>query len=242
MSKDLIVKGNNLIEASYRLTLTEIRLVLKMVSTIKKDDTDLTPYKFSVSDLLDEFSMHSGDYKEIKKATSGLLSKVMSIEDLDRKRTLQINFISSAEYYEGQGIVELSFDPKLKPYLLQLRKNFTSFHLSTIKKLKSPYTIRIYELAKQFKKAGQRQLTVDDLKKKLGIPPNQYQRYGHFKQRILLPALKDINQHTELSVTIEESTFGRKIDKILFRITSPKNSPPIVEGLDRLVKQHSVSK
>ena len=127
MSKDLIVKGNKLIESSYRLSLTEMRIVLKMASVIQKEDREFQLYRFSVQSLLSEFSMHSRDHAEIKKASLSLQSKVIQIEDPEKKTLLQIGFISSAEYFDALGIVEFNFDPKLKPYLLQLRQNFTSF-------------------------------------------------------------------------------------------------------------------
>ena len=236
MSKDLIVKGNKLIEASYRLSLTEMRLVLKMASVIRKEDSEFSSYRFAVRDLLAEFSMHAEDHGEIKKATAGLISKVMRIEDAEQKRELQISFISSAEYLDSQGIVELSFDSKLKPYLLQLRKNFTSFQLSTVKRLGSVYTVRIYELAKQFEKIGTRRLQLDELKRMLGIDSGHYRQYGHFKQRVLRPALKEINKHTDLSVEMREIKFGRRVEVIELHMKKSQRQPWHVQRLNALAE------
>ena len=54
--------------------------------------------------------------------------------------------------------VDLCFDPKLKPYLLQLKDQFTSIALQYAIQLKSLYAIRIYELLKQYQRLKQRTL------------------------------------------------------------------------------------
>ena len=48
------------------------------------------------------------------------MSKSIEIPQADGGWLLA-NWISSAEYKKGEGIIALSFSPKLKPYLLQLK-------------------------------------------------------------------------------------------------------------------------
>jgi len=63
-------------------------------------------------------------------------------------------FCLSALFYnidtKEDGIINFEVNPSLKPYLLNITNNFTSYHLDTIAHLKSTYTIRIYELLKQY--------------------------------------------------------------------------------------------
>jgi len=49
----LIVKSNTLVEASYRLTAVEQKIILTLVSKIKKDDIEFQRYNFKISEFLE---------------------------------------------------------------------------------------------------------------------------------------------------------------------------------------------
>jgi hypothetical protein len=58
------------------------------------------------------------------------LTKPIVIEDLARKRTIQANWIASADYEWGKGYVDVSLAPVLLPYLLELKDGcYTKFAL-----------------------------------------------------------------------------------------------------------------
>ena len=95
------------------------------------------------------------------------------------------NDLVLAKYLRQEGAVLLCFDPKLKPYLLQLKGNFTCSRLDMLLNFKSQYTMRIYNLLKQYEGLGERQIEVDFLREILGLRENQYKRYNDFKKDIL---------------------------------------------------------
>ena len=57
MSKELIVKHNEIVEGRYNLTLTEAKIVAKLTSLIKKDDDDFQSYKFTAKELLKDLKI-----------------------------------------------------------------------------------------------------------------------------------------------------------------------------------------
>jgi plasmid replication initiation protein len=71
-------------------------------------------------------------------------------------------------YNESEGAIDIRFDPFLRPYLLELKKEFTSYKLENVIKLKSSYAIRIYELLMQYEKIRERTILLSDLRKMLG--------------------------------------------------------------------------
>ncbi len=218
---DLVIKSNRLIEAQYKLNLTESRLILKLVSIIEKDDQDFKPYRFKVYRLLNEFNMDEDDYNHIKEATKSLLKRVMLIRDLETGDELQVSFLSSA-LYKKEGTVEICFDPKLKPYLLQLKENFTAYRLENVKRFKRVYAIRFYELLKQYQKIGKRKFRLFELRKILGISDNEYKQYTDFKKRVMLPAQEELNLKSDISFEFKETRRGKRVEEIEFAIHANK--------------------
>ena len=216
--KQLVVKSNCLVEASYKLTIQEQRIILLMASMVKPEDEDFQIYRIKIKDFLDLVGIKDqGKYPEIKKITRTLRSRELIIHKPGSE--LQIGWLSSAEYFDGKGYVELEFSPKLKPYLLKLKEFFTSYQLKNVIQLKSVYSIRIYELLKQYEKIGKRDMELDELRYILGIEDKKYPMYANLKQKILNPAQKELEEKTDLSFKFEELKEGRKVKAIRFLIS-----------------------
>jgi len=219
----LVVKSNQMIEASYRLTLQEQRIILYMASLIQQDDEDFKPVRIELSNfakMIDSDINHT----QMQQVTRDLLEKVLTIRQ--SRSVLQIGWMSSAEYFYGKGYVELEFSPKLKPYLLQLKERFTKFQLLDVIRLKHLYSIRFYELLKQYEPIGWRYFGLDELRGILGISADEYTLYSNFKLKILKPVQKEFDQKYnkgELDFTFEyeEKKEGRKVAGLKFEILKP---------------------
>ncbi len=226
MKKELIVKSNALLETGYRLSTQEQRIVLHLASKINSDDEDFKDYTFSIQEFanLSGISLNS-QYSRVKECTSSLLKRSFTINEPDGP--LQVSWLSATKYYDGQGKITLRFDPGLKPYLLKLKNCFTKSSLSMVMQLKSCYSIRIYELLKQYENIGYREILLKDLKQNLGITENKYKLYGHFKTKVLKVAQQELSEKTNIKFDFEEIKIGRGVGKIRFIISSQKlpNSP-----------------
>jgi hypothetical protein len=159
-------------------------------------------------------------YSELRQTTRELMQKVFEVRI--NKKVIQVAWLSYVAYNESEGTIDIRFDPFLRPYLLELKKNFTSYKLENVVKLKSTYAIRIYELLKQYEKLQERTFFLTDLRKMLGAE-DIYPAYGNFKQRVIAPAQKELKKKTDISFEIEELKIGRRVDKVKFLITSAKN-------------------
>jgi len=220
-----IIKSNYLVESNYKISLVELKLLSKLTSKINKNDEDFKSYTFNVKELVSEFNLGKNNYKEIDIASEKLLSRTLTIEK-DENTTLKINFLSSCEYKRHEALIELSFDPKLKPYLLQLKTFFTSYHLKNIISLKSAYSIRIYELLKQYETIWERVFKLKDLKKVLWIKEDMYQ-YSMFKKRILINAQNELLKNSDICFQFEELKEWRKVTAIKFIIFNDRKEKEI---------------
>jgi len=220
MKKDNIIvsQSNKLIEASYKMTLAEKRVVCLLASKIHRDDGDFKKYKIKISDLAEFIGLKgSYIYTQTEQLTKKLISRVLTFQESVNEK-VQVSFLSSARYHQGKGTVDLCFDPEMRPFLLQLKGQFTNYFLKHIACLRSVYSIRIYELLKSYQRFGRKKFTIEYLRAAFQVLPDQYTRYNDFKKRILNPAQQELREHTDIYFEFEEIKEGRKVKAILFLI------------------------
>jgi len=216
----LVTQSNGLIEARQKkpLSAREQKIILTMVSMIQPTDEDFIFYEISIREFHEMLGLESREhYTQIKEIVENLMSKVIEIPQVDGG-WLMTHWVSTAQYIKGEGAIRLKFVPELKPYLLQLKSQFTSYRLSNVLSLKSVYSIRLYELMKRWQHLGQWTCLVEDLREKLGATTKTYNLYGNLKNKILIAATNEINEKTDLHITFEEIKKGRKVVKINFSI------------------------
>jgi plasmid replication initiation protein len=229
MSNDLeVYKSNSLIEASYRLSPNEQGIILACIAQIRKDSavTDQTMYKISAV----EFSKLTGSnpkhcYRDIKEAALRLQDRKVVIRTLPngagpvkkRGRTLHTGWVQSVEYSDVAAEIQLRFCHDMLPYLTNLSKNFTKYALKNVAKMSSGFGVRIYEFFSQWLPLGKNELefSLDELKKTLMVE-GKYEAIKDFKKKVLLPAIADINKHSDISASWSQKKIGRKITHIIF--------------------------
>lgn len=220
----IIRKSNDLVTARSRLSLAEQRVVLLLATAVSSNDEEFKDYELKVTDLAQMFGLDTckAIYTEVENACETLVAKKIELSTSDRK--IFAAWLSYAEYVAGSGIVKIRFDKILTPYLLQLRGHFTQYNLSHVANFKSQYSLKIYELLKMniFKaKDSQISLTFDyqELRRLLVIEKNEYKLFGHFKSRVILPAVEEITSYTDLKINkLNYGKIGRKITSITFDI------------------------
>ena len=214
-----VVKSNALVEARYRLSLQESHVILWLLTQIRPDDEDFKLHTMRIS----EFSKMVGvkvdnQYKELRKITETLMKKVLNIYEPETKEWLQVSWLSAARYKTKKGVLSLEFSPQLKPYLLQLKSQFTKIDIADTLKFKSIYAVRMFELLLQYEPIGKREISVNDLRSYCGIEKTEYALYGDLKRYAINRAKTEINTKTEYEVDYKELKESRKVSSIEFSI------------------------
>ena len=236
-SVTLIKKSNDLIESHYMFDIWETRFFLSVLSLIHKTDVDFQTYRIQYKDLIKTFGLKSNSsYENLRNAAQSIMDKKVAIayeEDGIVRETLY-HLIRKVDYAKessdgkrkpSQEYIDVSVDPDMKPLLLQLQKNFTAYDLRNVVRL-GVYPIRIYELLKQYQNFKHRKLTIEELKKMFGLT-NEYPRYSNFYQKIIQPAINEINEYTDLYITdVEKIKKGKNIIALDF-IFKAKNQDDI---------------
>jgi plasmid replication initiation protein len=220
-SKSLVVvKHNKVIGACYQLSLSEQRIVLACIAQIdSKVDLSVT-YKFAVTvDNIQELAGVKNAYDEIKEASVKLLKRVIRIDnpdpdDLDLPYTLT-HWVDSCDYYPKKGKVVLSFSRRIIPYLSQISKNYTQYKITNVAKMKSAYSIRLYELLCQWLSTGKKDVSVDWLREYWQLT-DSYGKMCDLKRWVIDVSVREINEHSNIWVKYSQRKAGRTITNFIF--------------------------
>jgi len=220
MNNNLVVtKHNHLIEASYKLTLEEQRLILACIARIDSRQNGRIPSSITIT--AQEYSELFGiqlknAYHQLREATDNLYERDIKIREAKTRKRRR--WVQGADYNDSQGSVTLSFSDYVKPYIGQLNGLFKSYQLKNVCSLKSIYSIRLYELLNQWRDTGKRYIRLDDLKMMLQIS-DKYERYADLRKWVIEPAIKELNAKTDFKINFKPEKNGRKVVKLVFTFT-----------------------
>lgn len=221
-TKALIVKSNNLVEAFSDMTTNEAKIIAFLISKIRKEDNDFNIQGITVKEFNELLNIKgTKTYSYMKVFAKELLKKTVEVL-FDNGDILNVNWFQYSKYINATSTLELCFNSYLKEHLLILKNNYTKYLLENICCLSSPYTIKLYEILKQYQKIGYRILGVDDLKYILGIK-DMYKLYADFKKRVLIPSQSEINFKTDIEFEFIEIKRGKSVIEIKFIIRVNKN-------------------
>ncbi len=219
---DLIQKARYSLErnAGESLTTLEQKFFLYVISKIKPNEKELNTITISIAEFCRVVGQEptAGDnYKRVKNAITKLKRRSLWLYDKETNRDITVDYIQKAIISRGSGIVEIRLDEDLRPYLLNLSRNFTLFSLRNVLAMKSRYSISLYQILKsQYFKGPEYTVSIADLKANLDAA--SYTDFKDFKKRVLIPALTEINEYSDLKVSVEYIKKNRAYDKILFTL------------------------
>ena len=157
----------------------------------------------------------------MKSAAKGLFDAHFEYDDIHEQTGKDANnfirWVQKIRYINAAGMIELQFTDDVIPLITRLTEQYTEYDLKQVSELQSEYAIRLYELMMQWQSVGKtNQITIDNLRKKLGVKPEQYKQMCNFKTRVLDHAVKQINDYTDITVKYDQHKTGKTITAISF--------------------------
>jgi len=225
MKRMLVKKHNNLVEGKYNMNIWETRVFIKMVSMIDRKDKDFHEYTIDLNEFVKYFGLEGNKnaYQELRNGARQLQKKIITLKTVLEDGTTEFSdipiLIKVARNEDKKSYVRLSFHPDMKPYLLELKSHFLSYDIKNILQLPTPFSIRIYEICKQYAKIKKRIIAIEELKIMLGIV-DKYKKYSNLKMRVIEPSLEYINKYTDIQLSYKELKKGRSVEKLSFEIVS----------------------
>jgi len=229
MNNNSITKSNSLIEAGYRLSLTEMQIILYGISLINPVRKNFPLcYRIDISRFAEMFGREHGQiYNEVKEAVQKRFwERDFSYKDEDGK-TITNRWLTRIRHQDKTGFIEIKFSEEVQPYLHQLQNRFTTYYIEQIADMKSVYSVRFYELGIMHLNKSKTckcvfKLSIDEIKKRLELT-DKYSRFSNFKDRVLEKSKQEINRSSDIKLTYEVIKQGRVPNKIKFTVTKKEN-------------------
>lgn len=222
-----------MVEATSKMDVSEFRVFATALTMILPDDEDFLEYEIKINDILKMFDLPSdGRYYEMfREAALKILERKFVIyekkeDGVEYKTTVPLIIETSEPVpVDEQNRIRIQFHPKLKPYLLQLKREYLTVDVRNLSELSSQYSVKMYLILKHQLNLGNStaKYEVVRLREILGIEDTEYPSYGNFKQKVLMKAITDINAFTDLRVTkFDELKRVRAIETIVFHLDHGK--------------------
>lgn len=231
MKNGLVVKDNALMNASYNLEVTEQRLMLLAIVYARETGEGITSeskLEICASDYSKQFNVtKEASYKALKSAVNNLFERQFSFQEETKKGigTVRSRWVSRIKYIDDSAIIEITFAPDVVPLITRLEKQFTSYQLKQVSQLTGKYAIRLYEVLIAWREIGKvPQIELSEFRRKLGIENHEYKAMNHFKSRVLESSIKQINEHTDITVSYDQHKRGRTITGFSFEFKSKSSS------------------
>ena len=209
-------QANSLVEAKYRLTTYEQRMIIAICSQLK-NETDLPKIHVRIDNLADFCKFPASKKLDMVRSTARKLrSRTLEFLKPDGKWYIT-GWINSADLLED-GTIEFVIDEKLKPHLLQLKSAYLLTPAAPLMEFKCDYTARLYFLMKKMLKVHTFEYKLDFIRERFQLSKS-YDIFFNLKSKVIEPALAEINAKSDISVRHEYIKSGRTYTKIKFTVT-----------------------
>lgn len=219
-----VVKSNRLNSADYNLELQEVRLV--QLGIIRARETGHgfsleTPIRVHASDFADIFGMtRRSAYLALRQTADQLMGRMFYFVDRNDGNPVKAHWLQRCKYLEDQGAVEFVFTQDVEQEIMRLdgkERFFTEYVLSQTARMRSLYSLRLYELTIQWRSKGF--TPIFDLKvfrRQMSVPDASYAQFSDFRRRVLEPAIKDVREHAKMHLEYKTIKSGRVVTGLQF--------------------------
>lgn len=212
-----VSKSNRLVEAGFKLTLNEQRLLLLAVSKLNPVGPAM-PEGFLVTieaaDFSDVFDVPlKQSYEALQDATERMYER--DIQTRKGNMVHRMRWVSEVKYWTGEGRATLAFSPQVTPYLTRLKSEFTHYRLAQVAPLSSVYSIRLFEMLMQWRTTGHLTISVEDLRTRLQLE-TKYSRYTEIRRHVIMPAVAELQEKCNLQIDWRALRVGKKVDRLAF--------------------------
>jgi plasmid replication initiation protein len=226
----ILAQANALTQGRYDFSAVEKRAVYFIIQAVRKQFVERPDGQRNIFDNLviqlstEHLQKSDTTLQKLYEGMKSLRKKSITIDN--EEMHLEVGYINYFKHKKGASVVEVEVSKMILPYLVELSKGFTSYHLTVAISLKTKYSQRFYEYSSQYRETGFFTFTLEELREKLALG-DKYPRYALVKSYIIEPAFKELKAMYEdgqcdLYFTYKEEKVGRTVERINFFVKTTK--------------------
>lgn len=179
----------------------------------------------TTEEFMSAYSINEKAYILLRSAVKKLMRTPIQLFDSSTGLMHEAQWITSNTHsINNDGkFVKVKFSEEVRPHLYDLAGNFTRFNFKYLARLNTQFSIRLYQwliqekLMNRSKKNGTINVEIDiDLMKKRSGIEDKYSDYRNFRRRVIEPAINQINEKTNISVTFKPIKKGHTVKAMSF--------------------------
>lgn len=203
----IVRQSHELVEANYKLTAAEQKIILNFIAQIDSSKTELDVMRIGAKSLSDAcgFNPQSG-YRQLQTTLKKLLNRSIILQRRDGSGWYGTHWVQSCDYVRAEdgdsdcSYVEFEMDNRLYPHFLQLRERFLKSDLKSLVSFSHVYSTRFYMIFKNRLKIGHVRYSFDEIIKLLELSKTYAKRTTNIKEKVIKVAVVEINEKSDLHV------------------------------------------
>ena len=236
-----VTMSNALTRAGHGLTLAEKRIVASAVSkldsrrVLKPGEVPRT--KITAAEYAETFEVDMNTaYDQLQGAAKQLYNRSITFYEPAHKRNgkplpptrVQMRWVGSVKYQDGEGWVELAWWPDLLRHLTGLQRQFTTYQLQQASALRSAYSWKLLELLMRFESTGWAEYTIEDFAASMDATEKQRENFANIRRKIIEPAVKELTEKDGWLIQWQPIKAGRKVKALRFTfMRDPQGQLPL---------------
>lgn len=203
----IVRQSSELVEANYRLSVSEQKVILNFISQIDSSKNELGVMRIGAKSLSDAcgFNAQSG-YRQLQETLKKLLNRSIILQRRDGSGWYGSHWVQSCDYVKLEdgdsdcSYVEFELDNRLLPHFVQLKERFLKSDLKSLLHFSRVYSSRFYMIFKNRMKIGHIRYTFAEIIKLMELPKAYAKRTTNIKEKVIKVAVEEINEITDIEV------------------------------------------
>lgn len=221
INNDIVKKSNELIESRFILPMSAQKLICYCATKINDENNDFDSVEVFANDL-QILRQTQNPYRELKNIANELFEAEIITKNAAGEFKVRKRWVTTLEYFEGEGRIVFKFHPDVKPFLLQIKEKYTEYNIRVIEKLYNKYSLRLYEYLIKHDPHENNiyvvNVTIEDMKQMFMIE-DKYDKFADLRRYVLDPMVEELNLTDIKNVEYCVIKKGRKADSITFKFS-----------------------
>jgi replication initiator protein len=253
--KQEVIKHSAAIQIENNMTLLQRRVWNALLYHAYNDLESREEYQIALLELATLVGYDSHDMEYLKEASLAMLRCIVQYNVLGKDGNLErwgaTALLAQADIQKKKGLFTYAYSPELRRRLHN-PEMYARLDLDLQKQFDSKYALALWELCTDYLGSGREYgetsfIALEAFRKLMGIPEGAYATFMRLNEKVIKPAMVEVNRVSDFHVTMDSQRQGRKVTALKFKmrrvalLPEPKSAQrklsPDLEDMPLIVKE-----